>query len=131
MIHSQKIFTKMSTTPTPTNTTEEKPSILSRLIPSTGSKKEKKGGESGPMGKTIQDSPEEASSSRVRLYVVKIGKNKNLLQARRMHGPEGELVTVGCKDAQAFRVKTYIEAEPDADGRLYIVEEGRWLRFQK
>lgn len=85
------------------------------------------------MGKTAQDSSGamEDSSGRVRLYVAKIGKNKNLLQARRMHGPEEEIVMVGCKDAQAFRVKTYIEAEPDADGKLYIVEESRWLRFQK
>ncbi len=123
----------MSTTPTPTNTPEEKPSILTRLMPSMGSKKEKGGAAQGSIGKPL---PEEAgamesSNGRVRLYVAKIGKNKNLLQARRMHGPEDDLVTVGCKDAQAFRVKTYIEAEPDGDGKLFIVDEGRWLRFQK
>ena len=74
---------------------------------------------------------DQENDRRVRLYVTKIGKNKNLLQARRMHGTEDELLTVGCKDAQAFKVKAYIEAEADSDGRLYIVEEKRWLRFSK
>lgn len=122
----------MSTTPTPTNTTEEKPSFINRILP--GISKKEKGGAAGPMGKTapeISGASDQGNDRRVRLYVVKIGKNKNLLQARRMHGPEEELLTVGCKDAQAFKVKTYIEAEADADGRLYIVEEKRWLRFAK
>lgn len=123
----------MSTTPSTTIPTDGKPSILSRLMPSTASKKEKGGTGQGSIGKPLPEAAGamESANGRVRLYVAKIGKNKNLLQARRMHGPEEELVTVGCKDAQAFRVKTYIEAEPDGDGKLYIVEEGRWLRFQK
>lgn len=86
------------------------------------------------MGKTAPETSgasDQGNERRVRLYVVKIGKNKNLLLARRMHGPEEELVPVGCKDSQAFKPKTYIEAEADADGRLYIVEEKRWLRFSK
>lgn len=87
----------------------------------------------GPMGKTSTEASgaqDEANERRVRLYVAKVGKNQNLLQARRMHDESGELIPVGCKNAQAFKVKTYIEAEPDADGRLYIIEEKRWLRFQ-
>lgn len=106
--------------------------MLTRLMPSVGSKKEKGGGAHGSIGKPLPETAGAiAANGRVRLYVAKIGKNKNLLEARRMHGPDDDLVTVGCRDAQAFRVKTYIEAEPDADGRLYIVEEKRWLRFQK
>jgi hypothetical protein len=123
----------MSTTPTPTNTTEEKPSLINRILPGIASKKEK-GGAAGPMGKSAPETSgasDQENDRRVRLYVTKIGKNKNLLQARRMHGPEDELLTVGCKDAQAFKVKAYIEAEADSDGRLYIVEEKRWLRFSK
>jgi len=121
----------MSTTPT--NTTGEKPSLINRILPGIASKKEKGGAGQGSIGKPLPEAAGamESANGRVRLYVTKIGKNKNLLQARRMHGPEEDVVNVGCKDAQAFRVKTYIEAEPDGDGKLFIVEEGRWLRFQK
>lgn len=87
----------------------------------------------GPMSKGAGEASgasDAPNDRRVRLYVARIGKNKNLLQCRRQHGSEEELIPVGCKDAQAFRIKTYIEAEADADGRLYIVEEKRWLRFQ-
>lgn len=113
----------MSTTQPPTQPSKKSPL-----------KKEKGAASLGPMAKTTPESSgasDQGNDRRVRLYVAKIGKNKNLLQARRMHGPEDELLSVGCKDAQAFKLKAYIEAEADADGRLYIVEEKRWLRFSK
>lgn len=124
----------MNTQDNPSNSTGERSSLLSRIRSGSPLKKEKGGGPLAASSRQVSEdsgAQDPSSSRRVRLYVEKIGKNKNLLLARRMHDPEGELVQVGCKDAKAFRVRSYIEAEADADGRLYIVEEKRWLRFQK
>ena len=47
------------------------------------------------MGKSAPETSgasDQGNDRRVRLYVARIGKNKNLLQARRMHGPEDELL---------------------------------------
>jgi hypothetical protein len=123
----------MSTTTTPTHPPEGKPSLINRILPGIASKKEKGVGTTGPFPKIageVAGAQEEPQGNRVRLYVAKLGKNQHLLQARRQHDAEGELVTVRCKNSQAFKVKTYIEAEADADGTLYIVDEKRWLRFQ-
>jgi len=123
----------MSTTQTSPTDDGKKPSLLTRILPAIGSKKEKGGGTTGPFQKIAGEAAgaqESTDGSRVRLYVAKIGKNQHLLQARRMHDPDGELITIRCKNSQAFKVKTYIEAEPDADGQLYIIDEKRWLRFQ-
>lgn len=123
----------MSTTPTPPTDDGKKSSFLTRILPGNASKKEKGVGTTGPFPKIAGEAAgaqEEPQGNRVRLYVAKVGKNQHLLQARRQHDAEGELVTVRCKNSQAFKVKTYIEAETDADGTLYIVDEKRWLRFQ-
>ena len=74
---------------------------------------------------------DESTGTRIRLHVSKVGKNANILEAVRMHDASNAPVTVRCKNAVAFKLKTYIEAEADSDGHLTIVEEKRWLRFQR
>jgi len=69
--------------------------------------------------------------TRIRLHVSKVGKNVNILEAIRMHDASNEPVAVRCKNAQAYKLKTYIEAEADSDGHLTIAEEKRWLKFQR
>lgn len=74
---------------------------------------------------------DENVGTRIRLHVSKVGKNANILEAVRMHDASNTPVTVRCKNALAFKVKTYIEAEADSDGHLTVAEEKRWLRFQR
>ena len=74
---------------------------------------------------------DESVGTRIRLHVSKVGKNANILEALRMHDASNTPVTVRCKNALAFKLKTYIEAEADSDGHLTIAEEKRWLRFQR
>ena len=102
-----------------------------------GNKKENGG--AGPMSpsKRSGGAPDDNGAmdindgTRIRLHVSKVGKNANILEAIRMHDASNSPVVVRCKNALAFKVKTYIEAESDSSGHLSIVEEKRWLRFQR